>query len=429
MIVEAPGAPAGRQRFIALAAEAAREPEGEPNTAACLGDADWQALAGARGLRTLDLSGCEPVPRFVTATRPGAALAAYLEGCLGRGQRVILAARSQRDLSRLERRVPAGALPSPERVDRWEAARSGSPGIAALQARFGRGFVDRARNLVVVTADDLLGSTAATGNDAPSAAALWQVEIAELHLGDVVVHADHGVGRLEGLEPVAAGEVGGEAIRLRYDRGETLLVPTAEAGKLWRYGSEDTDVALTRLSGNAWSKRREKAAAAVAETGRRLVAEMNERRARSAPKLLPPLGAYERFAARFPFRLTSDQAGAIAATLADLGAGSPMNRLVFGDVGFGKTEVALRGRRRRGVFAGRQVAIAAPTTVLVAPASRDLQAPLPGPRHRGAELSRFVAASRGEAVQAGAGGWQRRDRRRDPCPGRAGVPSTTSGSW
>jgi transcription-repair coupling factor (superfamily II helicase) len=150
---------------------------------------------------------------------------------------------------------------------------------------------------------------------------------------------------------------------LRYHGGARRLVPVAEADRIWRYGADEEAVTLDRLDGSSWHKRRAEIDAAVAETARGLTALAAERLERTAPVLEPDPAAYERFVSGFPFTETADQARAIEAVRSDLASGRPMDRLVIGDVGYGKTEVALRAAAIA-ALAGRQVAVAAPTTVL-----------------------------------------------------------------
>jgi len=281
---------------------------------------DWRQLVNARRCRTLDCDADEPAPRFLTQPRPRAAVMKFIKDQLGSGRRFLLTAPSRRELARLLRR--AGQERAAVRAETWcEAVGMEAAGPAALEAPFDRGFVDAERSLAVITAHDLFGSRGDASGASEAATALWRAEAAELQLGDVVVHADRGVGRLEGIEPLAGAGACGEAIRVRYADGQDLLVPAAEAGMLWRYGSKDADVGLDRLTGDVWAKRRAKIEVGIAETARGLISEARQRRARQAPKLAASPADYERFAARFPFRLTPDQQGAVEATLADLGAG------------------------------------------------------------------------------------------------------------
>jgi transcription-repair coupling factor (superfamily II helicase) len=405
-LVEASDAAAARSTFLEQLREArdgyARS-EPQPGSSGSdrlyLLQGDWQQLVSARRCRTLNCEAYEPAPRFLTQPRPRAAVTKFMKDQLGSGRRLILTAPSRRELARLLRR--AGQERAAVRAETWrEAVGTEAAGAAALEAPFDRGFVDAERSLAVITAHDLLGSRSDASGASEAATALWRAEAAELQLWDVVVHADRGVGRLEGIEPLAGPGACGDAIRIGYADDQDLLVPAAEAGKLWRYGSEDADVSLDRLTGDAWSKRRAKIAVGLAETARGLISAARQRRGRQAPKLAASPADYERFAARFPFRLTPDQRGAIEATLADLGAGVPMNRLIVGDVGFGKTEVALRAAAVA-ALAGAQVAVVAPTTVLARQHYETFRLRFAGFGIEVGHLSRLVPPSEARRVRAG----------------------------
>jgi transcription-repair coupling factor (superfamily II helicase) len=187
---------------------------------------------------------------------------------------------------------------------------------------------------------------------------------AEFRIGDAVVHLGHGMGVLEGLEEVDLGDGGtGDVLRIRYAGEKALLVPVEEIDQIWRYGGEGSAVTLDRLDGSSWAERQAKVEADIQATAEELVTIARQRQQAEAPKLVPPIRDYERFCARFAYALTPDQAEAVDAALADLSSGHPMDRLVCGDVGFGKTEVALRAVAAA-VLAGKQVAVVAPTTVL-----------------------------------------------------------------
>ena len=141
-------------------------------------------------------------------------------------------------------------------------------------------------------------------------------------------------------------------------------MPVQETASLWRYGADSEGVALDKADGSSWQARRDRILRDISETASRLVALARERERISAPKIVAPVAEYERFASGFRFRTTPDQARAIEDVLRDLASGRPMDRLICGDVGYGKTEVALRAAAAA-AFAGKQVALAAPTTVLV----------------------------------------------------------------
>ncbi len=184
-----------------------------------------------------------------------------------------------------------------------------------------------------------------------------------LRPGDAVIHLDYGMARLDGLETVQAGQAA-DCLVLGFAGGARKLVPCAEMDRVWRYGAGAEGVRLDRADGSSWRKRQGRVLAALEQTAAGLVAQADARAARRAPAIRPPRRAMERFAAGFPFTPTPDQAQAFADVAADLTKPVPMDRLLCGDVGFGKTEAALRAAAAV-ALAGRQVAILAPTTVLV----------------------------------------------------------------
>lgn len=182
-----------------------------------------------------------------------------------------------------------------------------------------------------------------------------------LAAGDFVIHADHGLGRFEGLRSLDAGRRQ-EALEIAYRDGR-LMVPVEDIGLLSRYGPPETAAKFDRLGGTAWATRRKRAVARIDAMARRLIGIAAERELADAPILEADRQEAERFAAGFAFTPTPDQASAIAAVLSDLASGKPMDRLVCGDVGSGKTEVALRAAFAA-ARAGAQVAVVCPTTLL-----------------------------------------------------------------
>ncbi|HWT29950.1 MAG TPA: DEAD/DEAH box helicase, partial [Propylenella sp.] len=235
----------------------------------------------------------------------------------------------------------------------------------------------------------------------PSAAAnALGITDAELRLGDAVVHLDHGMARLAGIETVAAGGAAEDALVLEFADEAKLLVPVEEIQKIWCYGGEADAVTLDRLHGAAWPKRREALQRDLETLAQKLIAMARERADARAPKILVKKRDYERFADAFPFAETQDQARAIADVLADLASGRRMDRLVCGDVGFGKTEVALRAAAAT-VLAGRQVAVAAPTTVLVRQHVQTFGRRFAAFGIEVAHLSRLVGTAEARAVRQG----------------------------
>jgi len=371
-----------------------------PPTSLYLAEEEWAELTAPRRMEP-PIGRFEPVRSFATERRPGRALEAFAAAQLEAGRRVVLAASAEADARTLARRAARAAGRRPEPVADWAAASAAEPGsLLSLPAALDAGFIDLEAGIAVVAARDLLGSRAHMAGVEAQAVAPWQLEGEALHLGDIVVHVDHGVGVLRGLQEVETPAGAHDTIRVEYAKAADLLVPVEEAARLWRYGSEEGAVALDHLNTQGWAKRRAKIQAAVEETARSLVELAAERDRTAAPKLVPPPAAYERFAARFPYQPTPDQARAFEEVLADLASGRPMDRLVVGDVGFGKTEVALRAAAAA-ALAGKQVAVVAPTTVL---ARQHLQTFTRRFAHLGAEvaqLSRLSTPAEAKAVRAG----------------------------
>ncbi len=206
----------------------------------------------------------------------------------------------------------------------------------------------RAPGLLMLPIGPLLrpkaSATLQTSNDAP-------------RVGDTVVHVDHGICRLTGLRQV--GEE--DCLVLIFADGTELLIPPTALDRVWRYG--DTGSTLDRAGGGAWLKKRVKIEKELTDTAAKLQARMAERQAATAPVMQPDIERFNAVARRFPFPLSNDQRAAIHDVRTDLASGRPTDRLLCGDVGFGKTEVAIRAAASA-ALSGYQVAVLAPTSVL-----------------------------------------------------------------
>ena len=395
-VVIEPVAEERRARFVALAADAARR---RPRRALAdiVDDAGWEQAIGARDRLDLVHAG-DPPPRFVEGKQPLRAFAKVAKDALADGERVVLLG-GERDLRFLGRRVAKALGRELEPVADWTRVKRAKKGsLLSLAVAIERGF--RRDGVLGVAAADLLGSRAERDDTATGTGDAALFDLGDIRVGDVVVHEDHGIGVVAGLEAIDGGVEGGDAIRLSYAKDGVRLVPVAEADRLWRYGAEADAVTLDRLDGSSWQKRRGEIDAAIAESARGLAALAAERGERDAPVLVPDAAAYERFAAGFPFTETADQARAIEAVRADLAAGRPMDRLVIGDVGYGKTEVALRAAAIA-ALAGHQVAVAAPTTVLARQHLESFAARFEGTDVVVAGLSRLSTAAEKKKVKAG----------------------------
>jgi transcription-repair coupling factor (superfamily II helicase) len=342
-------------------------------------------------------SEAETVPVFALAAKPDAALSAFLEA--ERANRVVLAVADEGDLKQLGRRLAKLTGTDPAPAGDWAEIERAKPGtLLAMPLGIDRGFRLPDKQTTFIAAGDLLGSRA---HGASVANGLLVGEEESFRVGDAVIHLDHGVGMLHGIEAVETGT--GEStdtLRLGYGGDAILMAPIDQIDRMWRYGTAAHGVTLDRLDGEAWPKRRAKVEAEINRAAVELARLAGARRSIEAPKLKPPSRAYERFVARFPYSETQDQHEAVEAILADLASGTLMDRLVCGDVGFGKTEVALRAAAAA-ALAGKQVAVVAPTTVLVRQHLGSFKARFADLGIEVAHLSRLVKPAEAKAVKAG----------------------------
>ncbi|MFC3444034.1 DEAD/DEAH box helicase [Sphingobium rhizovicinum] len=383
-----------RARFLRLATEAAS------NSGSAI-DAAAQSL-WAKDLAAWcagDPADCDvaPIPRFVEERSPLSALKRFAAPQLQESKRLLLVG-SERDVRFLRPKIAKTFKAAVEAVGSIAAVHELAPGaIAVLVAPVDRGA--DGSELIMIAAADLLGSRAIIGAAQDSVAVGLAQAVGDIRAGDLVVHQDHGVARVMGLEP-DPGEGDAELIALEYADGARRLVTSQEAGLIWRYGADGDAVRLDKLDGSSWQKRRVAIDEAVAQGARDLLRLAQERAQVKAPIIEPDSAAYERFVASFPFNETADQARAIQAVRDDLGSGRPMDRLVIGDVGYGKTEVALRAAALASL-AGYQVILAAPTTVLVRQHIETFQRRFATTGMVVAGLSRLSSAAEKRAAKAG----------------------------
>lgn len=335
------------------------------------------------------------VPKFFRQARPGYDFAEFIRGQTSAGVRVVFtgdASELQRADRLLDRRLGRRAEEAADLPQILSAARG-----SVLKAEFvlDEGFVDAQSNIAVVAASDLFGPALKASGSATTG-----ILEPELRIGDVVVHEDHGLGVLAAVEQVELAGQQQDVVRLEYHGGASLLVPVDDFGRIWRYGSEPEAVSLDRLNGEGWPKRREAALREIDRLAKRLLSLAKIRSSEPAEILKPSRTDLARFAAKFPYTETPDQAAAIRAVLDDLSSGRTMNRLVCGDVGFGKTEVALRACAAA-ALCGKQVAIIAPTTVLARQHYETFSRRFAGNGLQVAHLSRMVGAAEARAAKEG----------------------------
>lgn len=369
-------------------------------------DDEWQEILGKRRSTLIHAASEEEakqcaIPRFAAAAKPARAVANFIQAQQGSNRKLVLMAATKDDLNRMRRRVQSLQI-NPTMIDRWSDAVTGQPnGVFALQADIRNGFLDHRRNIAVITAADVLGSRASTGHEQELRSTAHQFTDMQFQIGDAVVHVDHGLGRLEGTEPIITGDgETSDTVRLTYADDTTLMIPATDMDRVWRYGGMSESLQLDRLKSDAWTMKLAAIELETRSTAERLGKLVKAREAVQLEPLLPPDREYERFVARFPFSETPDQLRAIGDILEALASGHPIDRLVCGDVGFGKTEVALRAAAAV-ALSGRQVAVIAPTTVLARQHVRSFQRRFAGFGIEVAHLSRLVTPSEARAVKKG----------------------------
>ncbi len=315
-----------------------------------------------------------PAPAAVRGEAPAATLAAWLRALPGR---IVLAVDSPGRKEAMLGQLREHGL-EPLQAAGWDAALA-APADAAVLAvlPLSGGFALPAAGTVVLSDAELSGGQARAAQRRRGAAARDPEtilrDLTDLALGAPVVHEDHGVGRYQGLVKLDAGGLANEYLAIEYAGGDKLYVPVAALHLVSRYTGGSADSApLHTLGSEQWAKARRKAAEKIRDVAAELLEIQARRQARPGQAIALDRDLYAQFAAGFPFEPTPDQQVAIDAVLADLGRDVPMDRVVCGDVGFGKTEVALRAAFAAAI-GGRQVALLVPTTLLAEQHFRNFQ--------------------------------------------------------
>ncbi|WP_349360559.1 transcription-repair coupling factor [Stappia sp.] len=254
--------------------------------------------------------------------------------------------------------------------------------------------------LTLVCEQDILGDRLVRQRRRKAKGANVLTEAASLAQNDLVVHVEHGIGRFIGLRTIEAVGAPHDCLELEYAGGDKLFLPVENIELLTRYGSEETEAQLDKLGGGAWQARKARMKKRILEIADGLIKTAAARALRTAPAITPPEGAYDEFSARFPYDETEDQLAAIDAVFDDLTSGRPMDRLICGDVGFGKTEVALRAAFVA-AMTGRQVALVVPTTLLARQHYKTFAERFQGLPINVAQASRLVSARELAATKKG----------------------------
>jgi transcription-repair coupling factor (superfamily II helicase) len=254
-------------------------------------------------------------------------------------------------------------------------------------------------DVAVISETDILGDRLARPKR-KRRASNFLAEASALTTGDLVVHLDHGIGRYEGLKTLEIQEAPHDCLELLYAGESKLYLPVENIDLLTRYGAESDDVQLDRLGGAGWQARKAKAKQRLRDMAEGLIALAAKRALKTGEPITPPHGLFDEFCARFPYEETDDQLNAIGDVLEDLGKGSPMDRLICGDVGFGKTEVAIRAAFVV-AMSGQQVAIVCPTTLLARQHFKTFSERFAGWPIKVRHLSRMVTAKDAAETRAG----------------------------
>ncbi|WP_424943161.1 transcription-repair coupling factor [Aliiroseovarius crassostreae] len=252
--------------------------------------------------------------------------------------------------------------------------------------------------LTVISEQDVLGDRLIRAPKRKRRAENFLTEANALSPGDLVVHVDHGVGIYKGLETVTAMGAPHECLLLEYAGGDRLFLPVENIELLSKFG-HDTGL-LDKLGGGAWQAKKAKLKERIREIADKLIRLAAERELRKAPVLEAPHHAWEEFSARFPYQETDDQLAAIEDVIDDMSRGRPMDRLICGDVGFGKTEVAMRAAFVA-AMSGQQVAVIAPTTLLARQHYKSFAERFRGFPINVGQLSRFVGTAEAKRTREG----------------------------
>lgn len=290
------------------------------------------------------------------------ALKDHLAGLIKSGKRIVIAAYSDGARDRLHLVLQDHDISPVTSIDQFDEVVNlpqATIGLAVLPIEAGFTHSD----LCVITEQDVLGDRMVRQASKRKRAEDFLTDAASLSVGDLVVHAHHGIARYDGLEAIDVMAAPHDCLALTYHGEDRLFLPVENIELLSRYGGDAEQVQLDKLGGVAWQSRKARLKKRLLEMAEELIRIAAARELRVVDKIIPPEGTFDEFCARFPYTETEDQQNAIDDVMDDFSAGKPMDRLVCGDVGFGKTEVALRAAFVA-AMAGQQVAVVVPTTLL-----------------------------------------------------------------
>jgi transcription-repair coupling factor (superfamily II helicase) len=348
---------------------------------------------GARGGHNFAAERSEPGTNVFEAVRK------HVEALQASGKRVVIALWSEGSRERMSHVLSEHGLFNLAPIASWPQALALTRAEVAL-AVLGIDAGFETADVALITEEDILGERLVRARRQGKRAENFIAEVTSLASGDVVVHVDHGIGRFVGLRAIAAAGAPHDCLEIHYAGGDKLFLPVENIELLSRYGSEEAGVELDRLGSSAWQARKSRMKNRIREIAGELIKVAAARQLHEAPRLAIETGLYDEFCARFPYEETDDQQAAIAAVLNDLSSGRPMDRLICGDVGFGKTEVALRAAFIAAMN-GKQVAIVVPTTLLARQHFKTFGDRLRGYPLHVAQASRLVSATELARVKKG----------------------------
>ena len=352
---------------------------------------------------TYDAAGSRVIDFAEQRTQPGAdlygAVAQRLTEEARAGRRAVVAAWSAGSADRLGTVLKEHGLEGKLiAANSWAAANALAPSqFALITLGLENGFI--APGVAIIGEQDILGDRLVRPAKKRRRADQFLTEASAIAEGDLVVHVDHGIGRYDGLITLEVSGAPHDCLRVIYADNDKLFVPVENIDTLSRYGSETAGAQLDKLGGAGWQSRKAKLKKRIRDMAEQLIAVAALRKLKQGDLLTPADGAFDEFCARFPYAETDDQLRAVEDVLADLASGKPMDRLICGDVGFGKTEVALRAAFVA-VMSGKQVAVVVPTTLLARQHYATFTERFAGLPVRIAQLSRLVVAKTAAQVKA-----------------------------
>ncbi|MCB1517943.1 MAG: transcription-repair coupling factor [Hyphomicrobiaceae bacterium] len=318
------------------------------------------------------------------------AVTARIEAAQNAKRRTVITCWSEGTRERMAQVLQDHGLSRIRLAENWRDALSGPADRTALIVlELETGF--QSPDLFVLTEQDIVGERLIRNRRRRKASDAL-TEASSLSAGDLVVHIDHGIGRFIGLKAIEAAGAPHDCVEIEYSRGDKLYLPVENIELLSRYGEADSEVQLDRLGGVAWQAKKSKLKQRIREMAEQLIKVAAARAMSSSEPIQAQAGLYDEFATRFPYEETEDQLTAIDAVFDDLASGRVMDRLVCGDVGFGKTEVALRAAFAV-ALSGKQVALVVPTTLLARQHFRTFKERFAGLPVKVAQASRLVGAA------------------------------------